>query len=188
VRLVGGSASDILDEYFESDIVKGLLASSGIIGSRVGPRSHGSGLVLLYHMMGEIDGVFGKWGFHKGGNGGFTQAVGRTARAFGVDIRLNTGVASIITKNGTALGVALESGEELYASTIVSAIDPRRTFLQFVDPRDLPSDLVDAIEAYKFQGTSAKVNFALDAPPRYPALGNRTDMFQGMINIAPSID
>ncbi len=188
VRLVGGSASDILDEYFESDIVKGLLASSGIIGSRVGPRSHGSGLVLLYHMMGEIDGVFGKWGFHKGGNGGFTQAVGRAAQAFGVDIRLNTGVASVITKNGTALGVALESGEEIYASTIVSALDPRRTFLQFVDPRDLPSDLVDAIEAYKFQGTSAKVNFALDAPPRYPALGSRTDMFQGMINIAPSID
>ncbi len=188
MRLVGGSASDIFDEYFESDIVKGLLASSGIIGSRVGPRSHGSGLVLLYHMMGEIDGVFGKWGFHKGGNGGFTQVVGRTARAFGVDIRLNTGVASIITKNGTALGVALESGEGIYASTIVSALDPRRTFLQFVDPRDLPSDLVDAIEAYKFQGTSAKVNFALDAPPRYPALGNRTDMFQRMINIAPSID
>ena len=188
IRLVGGSAADILDEYFESDIVKGLLASSGIIGSRVGPRSHGSGLVLLYHVMGEIDGVFGKWGFHKGGNGGFTQAVGRAAQAFGAEIRLNAGVTNVITKNGTAVGVALDSGKEIYAPTIISALDPRRTFLQFVQPQDLPGELVDAIEAYKFQGTSAKVNFALDAPPRYPGLDERTDMYHGLINIAPSMD
>ncbi len=188
VRLVGGSAAEILDDYFESDIIKGLLSSSGIIGSRVGPRSHGSGLVLLYHTMGEIDGQFGNWGFHKGGNGGFTQAVGRAAQAFGADIRLDAGVSNVITRTGAALGVALESGEEILAPTVVSALDPRRTFLQFVNPRELPADLVRAIEDYKFQGTSAKVNFALDSPPSYPALAGRTDMYRGLINIAPSMD
>ena len=66
VRFLTGSAADILDDYFETDILKGLLASSGIIGSNVGPRSQGSGLVLLYHRLGEYDGMFGTWGFHKG--------------------------------------------------------------------------------------------------------------------------
>src|SRR4051812_7885668 len=70
VRLLTGSVADFLDDYFESDIIKGYIASSGIIGTKVGPMSQGSGLVLLFHSMGEHDGHFGAWSFHKGGNGG----------------------------------------------------------------------------------------------------------------------
>ena len=80
VRLLTGSAADFLDDYFESDILKGYLASSSIIGTKVGPRSQGSGLVLLYHSIGEHDGEFGAWAFHKGGNGGFTQVLARAAQ------------------------------------------------------------------------------------------------------------
>jgi phytoene dehydrogenase-like protein len=187
-RLLTGSAAEILDDYFESDIVKGLFASSGIIGTKVGPRSQGSGLVLLYHSLGEIDGQFGVWGFHKNGNGGFTQTVARAAQAFGATIQTEAAVSHVITKNGQAVGVALENGDEFQAKTIVSALDPRRTFLQLVDPRELPTDLVNSIERFKFQGTSAKVNFALDGLPEYPALPGRSDMYRGFINVAPSMD
>jgi len=69
VRLLTGSAADFLDNYFESEILKGYLASSSIIGSKVGPRSQGSGLVLLFHSLGEHDGQFGTWAFHKQGSG-----------------------------------------------------------------------------------------------------------------------
>ena len=86
VRLLTGSAADFLDDYFESDILKGYLASSSIIGTKVGPRSQGSGLVLLYHSIGEHDGEFGAWAFHKGGNGGFTQVLARAAQSFGAEI------------------------------------------------------------------------------------------------------
>ena len=79
VRLLTGSAADFLDDYFESDLLKGYLASSSIIGTKVGPRSQGSGLVLLYHSIGEHDGEFGSWAFHKKGNGGFTQVLARAA-------------------------------------------------------------------------------------------------------------
>src|SRR3977135_2346550 len=81
VRLLTGSAADLLDDYFESDILKGYFASSSIIGTKVGPYSQGSGLVLLYHLLGEHDGEFGAWSFHKGGNGGVTQVMARAARA-----------------------------------------------------------------------------------------------------------
>jgi len=188
VRLLTGSAADFLDDYFESDILKGYLASSSIIGTRVGPYSQGSGLVLLYHFIGEHDGVFGAWAFHKKGNGGFTQVLARAARAFGADIVLEAPVASVITRDGRATGVALADGTEYHADVVVSALDPRRTFLELVNPRELPTDLVDNIERFRFQGTSAKVNFALDGLPKYPALGDRGDQYRGFTNIGPSME
>jgi phytoene dehydrogenase-like protein len=187
VRLLTGSAADFLDDYFESDILKGYLASSSIIGTKVGPYSQGSGLVLLYHFIGEHDGVFGAWAFHKKGNGGFTQVLARAARAFGAEIVLESPVEHVITKNGRATGVALADGSEYHAGVVVSAIDPRRTFLELVDPRELPTELVDTIRRFRFQGTSSKVNFALDALPRYPALGDRGDQYRGFTNIGPTM-
>ncbi len=173
IRLLTGSAADFLDDYFESDIIKGLFASSAIIGTKVGPYSQGSGLVLLFHTMGEHDGVFGAWAFHKKGNGGFTQVLARAAQAFGAEIRLESPVANVITKNGKATGVALTDGTEFHADIVVSALDPKRTFLEMVEPRELPTDLVDNIKRFRFQGTSSKVNFALDGIPVFPALADR---------------
>ncbi len=188
VRLLTGSAADFLDDYFESDILKGYLASSSIIGTKVGPYSQGSGLVLLYHFIGEHDGVFGAWAFHKRGNGGFTQVLARAARALGAEIVLESPVANVITKNGRATGVALADGAEYHADIVVSAIDPRRTFLELVDPLELPTDLVDNIRRFRFQGTSSKVNFALDGLPKYPSLADRGDQYRGFTNIGPSME
>jgi phytoene dehydrogenase-like protein len=188
IRLLTGSASDFLDDYFESELLKGYLASSSIIGTKVGPRSQGSGLVLLYHTIGEHDGEFGAWAFHKRGNGGFTQVLARAAESFGAEIRLESPVDSVITKNGQATGVALTDGTEFYADTVVSALDPRRTFLELVEPRELPDDLVENIRRFRFQGTSSKVNFALDDLPTFPGLGRKADHFRGFTNIGPSMD
>src|SRR5512141_2474952 len=150
--------------------------------------SQGSGLVLLYHLMGEQDGTFGAWGFHKGGNGGFTQVLQRAAESFGASVRLEAPVDHVITKDGQATGVVLTDGTEFHAPIVVSALDPRRTFTELVDPRELPTDLNEAIARYRFQGTSAKVNFALDDLPVYPALKGRLDHFGGFINIGPSLE
>ncbi len=189
IRLLTGSTADFLDDYFESDLLKGWIASSGIIGSKVGPRSAGSGLVLLFHSLGEHDGSFGSWAFHKGGNGGFTQVLARAAQAFGAEIRLDAPVVRVLTRDGEATGVALEDGTEIAADVIVSALDPRRTFLELVEPRELPDDLVSDINRMKFQGTSSKVNFALSGLPTYPALADRRgEMFRGFLNIGPSMD
>jgi phytoene dehydrogenase-like protein len=187
VRLLTGSAADFLDDYFESEIIKGWIASSGIIGSKVGPMSQGSGLVLLFHNMGEHDGSFGTWAFHKGGNGGFTQVLARAAQAFGAEIRLDSSVDRVITRDGRAIGVALQDGTEFRAGIVVSAADPRRTFTQFVDPRELPADLVGNLERYRYQGVSSKVNFALDGLPRRPGLEGG-DHFRGFTNIGPSLE
>jgi phytoene dehydrogenase-like protein len=188
IRLLTGSAADFLDDYFESDILKGYMASSAIIGTKVGPYSQGSGLVLLYHLLGEHDGEFGAWAFHKQGNGGFTKVLRRAAEALGAEIKLDSAVDHVITKDGRATGVELQDGGEYHAPIVVSALDPRRTFLELVDPRELPTELVEEIRRFRFQGTSAKVNFALDGYPRFPTLGDRTDQFRGFTNIGPSME
>jgi phytoene dehydrogenase-like protein len=188
VRLLTGSAADWLEDYFEHEAVKGYHASSSIIGSKVGPMSPGSGLVLLFHKMGEHDGHLGSWAFHKGGNGGFTQVLARAATAYGAQIRLGAAVTDLITESGRAVGVALADGTELRAPVVVSALDPRRTFLELCDPRELPLDLVDDVRRMRFRGVSAKVNFALDGLPRFPALPDTDDHFGGFLNIGPTIE
>lgn len=188
VRLLTGSAADFLDDYFTSDIVKAAIASSSIIGSSLGPMSAGSGLVLLFHKMGEHDGHFGSWAFHKGGNGGFTQVLARAATAYGAEIRLEAPVTAVQTENGRATGVVLADGTQFAADIVVSALDPRRTFTELIDPRELPDDLVESLGRYRFRGTSAKVNFALDDLPVFPALKGRVDHLGGFVNIGPSIE
>ncbi len=188
VRLITGSAADFLDDYFETDVLKGWLAGSGIIGTKVGPMSQGSGLVMLYMGMGEHDGEMGSWSFHKGGNGGLTQVMARAAESFGAEIRYGSVVDHVLTEDGAVRGVVLADGTELRAGTVVSSLDPRHTFLDLVDPRELPTDLVESVERYRFQGTASKVNFALDGVPRYPGLGDRTDMFHGFVSVGPSIE
>jgi phytoene dehydrogenase-like protein len=188
VRLLTGSAADWLDDYFVHDAVKGFHASSSIIGSKVGPMSPGSGLVLLFHKMGEHDGHLGSWAFHKGGNGGFTQVLARAAAAFGAEVRLASPVASVLTQEGRTTGVVLDDGTELFAPVVVSALDPRRTFLDLVEPGQLPGELVDSVERMRFRGVSAKVNFALDALPVFPALADTVDHYGGFLNIGPTVE
>ena len=181
------SAADILDDYFETELVKALYASSGIIGSLISPTDPRSGIVWLVHKMGDYDGVPGAWGFHKGGNGAFTQVLARAVEAFGGVIRTNAGVARVVYEGGTARGVELLDGSRIEADTVISALDPRQTFTRLVDPRDMPQSLMSHINEYKFQGSAAKVNFALSDLPRFPGLEGRDDIFMGFTNLGPSI-
>ena len=187
-RFYSCSAAEILDDYIESDLVKAMIASSGIIGSKCSPRTKQSGIVWLFHKLGEYDGMLGEWGFHKDGNGGFTQVLARAFEAFGGEIRTEARVKQVIYDDDATQGVRLESGEMIEAETVVSSLDPRHTFKKLVDPNDLPRDLVKAINSYKFQGTAAKVNFALKDVPEFPGLEGRKDIYAGFTNIGPSME
>src|SRR3954467_10951636 len=100
--------------------------------------------------MGQHDGHLGSWAFHKGGNGGLTQVLARSAEAFGAEIRVGAAVPAVLTANGRAVGVGLADGTEVRAPVVVSALDPRRTFLELVDARELPDDLVSDVRRMKF--------------------------------------
>jgi phytoene dehydrogenase-like protein len=187
-KLTTQSAGDLLDEWFELDPLKGTKSASGIIGTFLGPRSPGTAYVLLHHYMGEIDGAFRAWGFAKDGTGGVAEAIARSARALGVEIRTNAPVAKVIVNGGRASGVALENGDELRAKVVMSAVDPKRSFLQFVEPQHFPDEFTEAIRAFRVRGSSGKVNLALSELPQFTCLPGDGPLHRGAISISPSVD
>jgi len=187
-KLMTMSAAGFLDEWFETDVLKATKAASGIIGTFLGPRSPGTAYILLHHYMGEIDGVFRAWGFAKGGTGSISEAIAGAARRFGAEIRASAPVARVIVNDGRAVGVVLESGEEIRARVVVSGLDPRRTFLQLVEPRELPGEFVDAIRRFTFRGSSGKVNLALGELPDFTCMPGTGPHLRGAISISPSLE
>jgi len=192
-KLATQSSADLLEEWFETDALKGTKAASGIIGTFLGPRSPGTAYVLLHHYMGEIDGAFRAWGFAKNGSGGVSGSILNAAKALGVEIRVNASVKQVIVRNGRAAGVALENGDELQSKVVMSAADPKRTFLQFVEGKHFPDEFVTSIQNFRTRGSSGKVNIALSELPDFTALpfegkGHDSVLHRGAVSISPSID
>src|SRR6202049_3995237 len=133
IQLMTMSAADFLDQWFETDVLKATMSASGIIGTFLGIRSPGTAYVLLHHYMGEIDGAFRSWGFSRGGTGTISNAIGSAAREAGVEIRLEAPVSRILIQRRSGQGVALQSGEEIFANVVSSSVDPHLTFEQFLE-------------------------------------------------------
>ncbi|MGH8140061.1 MAG: phytoene desaturase family protein [Steroidobacteraceae bacterium] len=182
------SCADLLDEYFESGIVKAHLAGSSIIGTALGPRSPGSAYVLLHHYMGNIDGTVGAWGFARGGMGAVTATLAASLESSGGTIRSGAPVERILVRNGRAVGVALENGEEIPARIVVSNLDVRRTFLETMDAHDLPDEFVQQVRKFKIRGSSGKLNIALDGLPRFPAIPQGAPCTRGDMHVTDTIE
>ena len=182
------SCADLLDEYFESEIVKAHLAGSSIIGTALGPRSPGTAYVLLHHYMGSIDGTVGAWGFARGGMGAVTSALAKSLQASGGTIRSASPVHQVLVRNGRAIGVALDDGEEIYARTVVSNMDVRRTFLETMDSHDLPDEFVKQVRNFKIRGSSGKLNIALDGLPSFPSIPADSPSIRGDMHVTDTIE
>jgi phytoene dehydrogenase-like protein len=188
VQLMTMSAVDLLDQWFETDVLKATMSASGIIGTFLGVRSPGTAYVLLHHYMGEIDGAFRSWGLPRGGTGAISNAIAAAAREAGVEIRTEAPIAKILLCNGRATGVMLENGDEIAAKVVASSVDPRLTFVKMVGKEHLPGDFVEDIDRYKFRGSSGKVNLALDALPDFKSMPGPGPHLRGAISISPSVD
>jgi phytoene dehydrogenase-like protein len=188
VQLMTMSAVDFLDQWFETDVLKATMSASGIIGTFLGVRSPGTAYVLLHHYMGEIDGAFRSWGLARGGTGAISNAIAGAARAAGVEIRTQAPVSRILVRGNKVEGVVLDNGDEIRGTVVASSVDPRLTFQRLLDPDLLPDEFVEDIRRYKFRGSSAKVNLALDALPDFTALQGPGPHLRGAISISPSVD
>ena len=182
------SAVDFLDQWFETDVLKATMSASGIIGTFLGVRSPGTAYVLLHHYMGEIDGAFRSWGFARGGTGAISNAIADAAREAGVEIRTQAGITNIIVKNGRAKGVVLANGNEIYANVISSSVDPRHTFINFIESGHLSNAFLEEVRRYKFRGSSGKVNLALDGLPNFKCMPGPGAHLRGAISISPSVE
>ncbi len=188
VQLMTMSAADFLDQWFETDPLKATMSASGIIGTYQGIRSPGTAYVLLHHYMGEIDGAFRAWGIPKGGTGGVSLSIAGAARALGAEIRTEAPVARIRTRDGRAIGVVLEDGEEIDASVVLSSADAKVTFLDLLEPEALDPSFAAEVRRFKFRGSSGKVNLAVDRLPDFTCLPGVGEHLRGAISFSPSMD
>ncbi len=188
-KIMGRSVQGFLDDYFQSEVVQATLATDGVIGFNGGPSTAGSAYVLLHHCMGEVGGKRGLWGFVKGGMGGITQALRRSAESKGVVIQSEATVAKISTRSGRAVGVVTSNGDEMAAEIIVSNADPKQTFLTLMNNGDLPPSFRSRIEGLKMEGHALKVNLILGELPNFTALPGIEPgpQHKGTIHICPSL-
>jgi phytoene dehydrogenase-like protein len=182
------AVADLVAEYFETELLRAVIAARGIFGTLLGPWSAGSSLQLLIRAAGDSHPA-GSAFFAAGGMGALTQAMASAAIAAGVEIRTAAEVIEIRVKDGAATGVLLGTGEEIGAKAVISNADPKRTLLKLTDPTHLSPDFVQKLQHFRGNGTVAKVNLALSALPIFTAMKNADgNALKGRIHIGPEID
>ncbi|MGH9382539.1 MAG: phytoene desaturase family protein [Thermoanaerobaculia bacterium] len=174
LRTLPMPAADWLDDELEHEPLKAVLAGRAVAGVFQGPRSGGTAFVLLHNAVGTAvgDGLcpVGPRTAVPGGVGRLAQALAGAATRFGAHLRYGARIERILTKDEGARGVALAGGEEIAARCVVSSLDPRRTFLDLVDPLHLAPDFVRAVGNIRYRGGWAKINLALAELPHFPGL------------------
>jgi phytoene dehydrogenase-like protein len=187
------AVADFAAEFFETELVRATIAARGIFGTALGPWSAGSTAVLLLRAAADPHPV-GTSAFPRGGLGALTRALADSARKAGVEIRTSAKVEHVRVRNGAVSSVVLADGEEIATDAVVSGVDPKRTFFNLVDPSQLDPTFALRIRNIRAAGNVAKVNFALDDLPTFPALADAVgpdgiqQALSGRIHIGHEID
>jgi phytoene dehydrogenase-like protein len=172
LRTLPLSAWELVDDWFEYAPLKAGIAAGGVQDLRQGPRSGGTGFVLLHHLIGAPEGSVRNRVPWKEGPDAFTRAAEAAARKRGVEIRTGARVTGIHVKDDAVAGVVLESGEEIPAKRVLSTADPKHTFLQWVNPVWLDPEFVRAIQNIRHRGSTAYILYGLEKIPELEGLAS----------------
>jgi phytoene dehydrogenase-like protein len=188
--LFGTSATQYLREWFSSEQVLAALGWHAINDSTAGPSTPGTAYVLLHdHASEQAGGGIRQWGFVRGGIGRLPEAMAEAAREAGAEVRTEASVKRIVVEDGRATGVLLADGEEIRARRVLSNADPKTTLFGLLDEGLLPERFAAALAAYRCEGTSVKINLAVDQLPVAAALdGDGVQPYhRGIAEINPTI-
>jgi phytoene dehydrogenase-like protein len=181
------SAGDMLDDAFDSDLVKALFGFDAIVGNYASPYAAGSAYVMLHHAFGEVNGKKGVWGHAIGGMGAISQAMANAARAHGVAIATDAGVREVIVERDRAVGVILDDGQTIRAKYIASNVNPKLLYTRLLAPDALPKPFLDRITHWRNGSGTFRINVALTTLPSFTALPGDGDHLSAGIIIGPSL-
>ena len=167
LRILPMPVAELLDDWFESDALKGALGGAGVLHLLQGPRSGGTAFRLIHQHAGCPPGVF------RAPRSNVLELLRRLPR---VELQ-GAAVQRVSVKAGAVAGVVLSDGRELEASMVVSSADPRRSLLEFVEPGWLDPEFIRAVRHVRRRGVAARLRVQLDRSPGFGALA-----------IAPSLD
>jgi phytoene dehydrogenase-like protein len=181
------SAGEMLDDAFESDLVKSLFGFDAIVGNYASPYAAGSAYVMLHHAFGEVNGKKGVWGHAIGGMGAITQAMARAAGEHGVDIETEAGVREVMVERDRAVGVVLDNGETVRARYVASSVNPKLLYTRLVPADALPAEFLARIGNWRNGSGTFRINVALTTLPSFTALPGAGDHLTAGIILAPSL-
>jgi phytoene dehydrogenase-like protein len=181
------SAGEMLDDVFESDLIKALFGFDAIVGNYASPYAAGSAYVMLHHAFGEVNGKKGVWGHALGGMGAITQAMAAAARSHGVSIETDNGVREVIVERDRAIGVVLDNGQSIRAKYVVSNVNPKLLYTRLIPADALPAPFLARIQNWRNGSGTFRMNVALDALPSFNALSGGGDHLTAGIILAPSL-
>ena len=181
------SAGEMLDDRFETDLVKALYGFDAIVGNYASPYAAGSAYVMLHHAFGEVNGKKGVWGHAIGGMGAITQAMASAARSHGVEIELDAGVREVIVARDRAAGVVLDNGESIRAKYVASGVNPKLLYTKLLPSDALPPDFLARMQRWRNGSGTFRMNVALDALPSFTALPGAGDHLSAGIILGPSL-
>lgn len=188
VTALFGSARDLLDEWFESPELKVSLGTDGTIGVNAGPSMPGTAYLMLYHQLSATETGRPSWCQVKGGMGGITQALAGACTEFGADVITGVSVTRIVVGDDGAEAVELSDGRVLRTRVVVSAADPKTTFLRLLDADAVPVGYRNVIEGRDYEGVAAKIHLALDRLPSVRGFDGEGPHLRGTIQIIPDMD
>ncbi|MEM7784289.1 MAG: NAD(P)/FAD-dependent oxidoreductase [Planctomycetota bacterium] len=190
IELLTAAARPILERWFETEVLKATLATDAIIGAFASVSEPGTAYVLLHHVMGTAGGARGVWGYVEGGMGAIADATAKTCRELGVDIVTEAEVSSIDVAQNHVQGVSTTDGRTFTAKAVASTVDCNLTFNHFLQPDDLPSAYLAAVNRISYRSATLKVNLALGEAPDFTCLpGNRIGpQHNGTIHIGETIE
>jgi len=165
LRVMPMSVQDLVDDEFETEWLKALIAAVAIRDLRQGPRSGATTFNLLHRIVGGHGGSSRVGGWFASGPDAFAGEAERILARAGGSVRTGARVARIAVRDGAVSGVVLENGEEIGAAAVVSTADPRRTVLQLVEPQWLDPEFALAVGNIKLRGCTAVIMYAIDAAP-----------------------
>jgi phytoene dehydrogenase-like protein len=185
--LFARSAGDILDDRFETDLVKSLFGFDAIVGNYASPYAAGSAYVMLHHAFGEVNGKKGVWGHAIGGMGAITQAMATAARECGAEIETGAGVSEIVVERGRATGVVLDDGRTVRARYIAANVNPKLLYTRLLPAGSLAPAFLNRIKNWRNGSGTFRMNVALSALPSFSALPGDGDHLSAGIIIAPGL-
>lgn len=160
LRIAPMPLADLLDDWFESDALKGALAAGALAHLRFGPRAAGTAFAFLHAHAGSPEGVF---------RPARCNALKVLRARPGIEVRPGQ-AARIRVRAGQVAAVVLATGEEIETSRVVSGADPKRTLLALLEPGWLEPELARALRHIRARGAAARVAFELERAPGFASL------------------
>lgn len=197
-----GSLTELLDRSLRSEEAKALLGMVALNATMSPPSAPGTAVGLMMRPLSlasapplspddpRMTPLRGSTGLPLGGMGALVDALAASCRAAGAELRTGARVARILVEGGLAAGVVTETGEELRATSVISAINPVTFLRDMVPATALAPETRREIEAVNMRGSAFKITLALDGLPTYAGLPTDVSQAQAselQFRIAPSL-